>query len=153
MDNYLVSHGMFGANRMKVHTSIKVAFIAAISLASSSTAFAQAQPLQKVVLTNTRNALYVTGSLDPNCNPTGDVIIKIRKPPKNGAVEIVKEVGFINYIPPNIRVKCNEKEINATKLYYTPTESFVGKDKIELETFFTSQGTSTKTLIEIEVKD
>ena len=78
-------------------------------------------------------------------------IVKIRKEPRHGKVEIEDENGFAVYPSSNPRFHCNKVQVPMKKIYYTAEDNYGGNDKIELEVF-SSRGYSWKVLVNVTVK-
>ena len=78
------------------------------------------------------------------------MIVKIRKEPRHGKVEIEDENGFSGYLSSSSRFHCNKIQVPMKKICYT-ADNYDGNDKIELEAF-TSRGVSWKATVNVTVK-
>ena len=107
--------------------------------------------VQKVALAAERTNVSGFVDLNPDCSLVGPVIVKIRKEPRHGKVEIEDENGFPGYPSSNPRFHCNKTEVSMKKVYYTSNDNYSGNDKIELEVF-SSSGSSWKVLVNVTVK-
>jgi len=107
--------------------------------------------VQKIALAAVRTTVWGVVDLEPDCSVAGPMIVKIRKEPRHGKVEIDDENGFPGYPSNNRRFHCNKNQVAMKKIYYTAEDNYDGTDKIELEVF-SSRGVSWKALVNVTVK-
>lgn len=107
--------------------------------------------LDKVVMAGEKVRLVTYAAVEPDCTSVGKTTIRVLKEPKSGKVEVAETRAFPNYDKDNVRIKCNQQEVDATGLWYTSNGGFIGKDLIELEVIF-PRGEYYKGKISITVK-
>jgi len=75
-------------------------------------------------------------SLNPDCTPDGQIVVRITQPPQHGLVTIRNGRAFPNYPSSNIRNVCNTRRVPAVEAYYRPELGYTGFDSVSFETIF-----------------
>lgn len=88
-------------------------------------------------------------AVEPDCS-TMQVNLKLTSPPSHGRVELVKETGFAAFPQSSKFMKCNDKPVAGTSIYYTANETYAGDDRFVIEAI-TATGYRRKTVVKIEV--
>jgi len=109
------------------------------------------QIIERTVAAGNKTQISQYHQLRTDCAPLGKVVVRITTPPKNGTVEIEDGEVVPNFEKDNILFSCNGKKVSGSRLLYTSSENFVGKDAVEVEAFF-PQGSSRKEKYIITVK-
>jgi hypothetical protein len=75
-------------------------------------------------------------SLNPDCTPDGQIVVRMTQPPQHGRVTIRNGRAFPNYPSSNIRNVCNTRRVPAVESYYRPEPGYTGFDSVSFETIF-----------------
>jgi hypothetical protein len=108
-------------------------------------------PVSVVALTGDRVKVGQSFLLNPDCSAGGQVKARLIDQPKNGAVEIVDEKGFINPGKDSPLSKCSDKSSDVTAYYYQSKDGFKGKDRFVIETFY-GNGNYRKHIYNVDVR-
>ncbi len=90
-------------------------------------------------------------SLNPDCSTTGDVQSRLVKQPANGVAELEDGYGYPNFAITNQRYACNMGMVMGVRVFYTPSDGYLGKDAFAAE-FFTPTGAEVVWKYSVTVK-
>jgi hypothetical protein len=108
-------------------------------------------PAFKTVVSGKRTMLGRFYDLNGDCSSAGKVILRLMQQPRNGVAEIISEQSFTAYPKDDLRYKCNEKPVDAEKVFYKSNDSFKGKDQLIVEAFYPN-GDYRKVTVNIDVR-
>ncbi len=108
-------------------------------------------PTSATVPSGERTRVGKAFDLNPDCSSGGKITARLIEKPADGLAEIVNERGFTEYEKDAQAYKCNEKESDITKFYYTSNGGFKGKDGFTVEVFYPN-GNYRKRVFNIDVR-
>lgn len=80
--------------------------------------------------------VYWAYSLNPDCTPDGQVVVRITQPPQHGRITIRNGRLFPNYPSSNSRNVCNTRRVPGVEAYYQPASGYIGLDSASFDTIF-----------------
>jgi hypothetical protein len=112
-----------------------VAGFAALGLAVAWSGTASAQTAFNVAAGH-EVRVYWAYSLNPDCTPDGQIVVRMTQPPQHGRVAIRNGRPFPNYPSSNTRNVCNVRRVPGIEAYYQPSSGYTGPDSASFETIF-----------------
>jgi hypothetical protein len=78
--------------------------------------------------------------INPDCSPTGEVIMRVSQAPEHGSVSIRQAGVFTNFTASNPRYACNRRRVRGVIGTYVSRPGYIGSDYVELEVFYPDGG-------------
>ena len=76
--------------------------------------------------------LWHFSSLNPDCTPFGEVVVRVLKAPEHGSLVTKPGEGFSNFDQSNPRHQCNLKRTPGMDAVYTPRPGYTGPDSVSI---------------------
>jgi hypothetical protein len=96
------------------------------------------QALSPVAIAGTPLRLGHFASLNPDCSPLGEPVVRVTKPADHGFVAVQAAEGYTNYVAANPREHCNYSPTRGTNAIYTSQRGYLGADSVALDVIFPS---------------
>lgn len=93
-------------------------------------------------MSGTRSIIFQASESNPDCSPVEAPTIRITRLPKHGTASVVVEEGYTSYAKESQYAPCNLTKRDVTRIYYTSTERYTGKDDLSIEVFYARGGYS-----------
>lgn len=129
---------MSGENKLRANAHMcrfEAACCATLFLSVAWSSLASAQTTYNVVAGH-QVRVYWAISLNPDCTPDGQVVVRVTQPPQHGRITIRNGRLFPNYQSSNIRNVCNARRVPGVEAYYQPASGYTGFDSVNFETIF-----------------
>jgi len=72
-------------------------------------------------------------SINPDCTPTGQIVMRVTQAPQHGRVSIRNAAVFPNFPSSNVRSVCNRRRVPGVEAHYRPESGYLGFDSVSLE--------------------
>lgn len=80
--------------------------------------------------------VYWASSLNPDCTPNGQIVVRMTQPPQHGRVAIRNTRLFPSYPSSSNRNVCNTRRVPGIEAYYQPASGYTGFDSASFEAIF-----------------
>jgi hypothetical protein len=111
------------------------ACVGALGLSAAWANNASAQTAYNVVAGH-EVKVYWAYSLNPDCTPNGQIVVRLTQQPQHGRIAIRNARLFPNYPSSNIRYVCNTRRVPGIEAYYHPASGYIGFDTAAFESIF-----------------
>jgi hypothetical protein len=93
-------------------------------------------PRSGVVASGVPLRVWHFSSLNIDCSPFGEVIVRIVKTADHGSVTARAGNGYSNYGQANPRYNCNFKPTSGVNAVYSPKPGYTGPDSVSVDVFY-----------------